>query len=128
MPNFNSTVLENEDSQIENDDIVICESEEEDVIPVVEDNDTLLISEIQGKVFFPYSGAEIEEIYNLEKDEYKSFDDVIEANYVRPLSDFKDTYISRVKETIKLMTKREGYSLPLICLLKCLEKSIYILP
>ena len=111
MPNFNSTVLENEDSQIENDDIVICESEEEDVIPVVEDNDTLLISEIQGKVFFPYSGAEIEEIYNLEKDEYKSFDDVIEANYVRPLSDFKDTYISRVKETIKLMTKREGYSL-----------------
>ena len=119
LPNLNSTVSEDEDSQIENDDIVICESGEEDVIPVVEDNDTLLISEIQGKVFFPYTGDEIEEIYNSEKDEYKSFEDVIEANYVRPLSDFKYSYRSRVRETIKLLTKREGYSL-----LEALDMSI----
>ncbi len=119
LPNLNSKVSEEVNSQIENDDIIVFESVGEDIIPIIEDNDTLLISEIQGKVFFPYSGDEIEAIYNLGKDKYKSFEDVIEANYVRPLSDFKDSYMSRVKETIKLLTKKEGYSL-----IEALEMSI----
>ena len=77
---------------------------------ILDDNDTLLISEIQGKVFFPYTGKEVEDIYNNETEKYASIEDVINEQFIRPIKDFKDLHFSRAKETFILLTQRENYS------------------
>ena len=77
---------------------------------LIDDNDTLLISEIQEKVFFPYSGKEIEELLSNNPEKYNSVQDVINENFIRPIKDFKDLHRSRAKETFILLTQRENYS------------------
>lgn len=77
---------------------------------IIDDNDTLLISEIQGKVFFPYTGKEVEDILNAESDKYESIEDVINSQFTRPIKDFKDLHFSRARETFILLTQRENYS------------------
>ena len=74
----------------------------------VESNDTLLISERENQVVFPYTADEIEEIRRTEG--YLSADEVIKEKFMRPLSDFRFPMISRYKETMKLIVDREGYS------------------
>ena len=76
----------------------------------IDDNDTLLISEIQKKVFFPYSGKEVEDIFENNPDKYGSIEDVIKENFTRPITDFKDLHFSRARETFILLTQRESYS------------------
>jgi len=75
---------------------------------LVENNDTLLISEKENQVVFPYTTEEIEEIRRTEG--YLSADEVIKEKFMRPLSDFRFPRISRYKETMKLIIEREGYS------------------
>lgn len=77
----------------------------------LKNNDTLLISEIKHKVVFPYTRKEIEEILRDENNEYKTVEEVIEGNFTRPFSDFRWQFISRYNEAVKLLTKREKYSL-----------------
>ena len=74
----------------------------------VESNDTLLISERENQVVFPYTTEEVEEIRK--NGEYLSADEVIKEKFMRPLSDFRFPMISRYKETMKLIVDREGYS------------------
>ena len=74
----------------------------------VESNDTLLISEKENQVVFPYTTEEIEEIRRTEG--YLSADEVIKEKFMRPLSDFRFPMISRYKETMKLIIGRDGYS------------------
>ena len=76
----------------------------------IDDTDTLLISEIKEKVFFPYTGKEVEDIFNNESEKYNSVDDVINDRFTRPIKDFRDLYLSRARETFILLTQRENYS------------------
>ena len=77
---------------------------------IIDDNDTLLISEVQGKVFFPYTGKEVEDIFNDEPGKYNSLEDVIDEKYTRPIKEFKDLHLSRARETFILLTQREHFS------------------
>lgn len=74
------------------------------------DNGTLLISEIQNKVILPYTGKEVDEMFEKGNGKYNNVEEVIEENFVRPLSDYKDLYRARTRETYKLLTERENYS------------------
>lgn len=83
-------------------------------------NDTLLISEVQGKVILPYTSSEVEEILkkqqnneNVENDENsengKDFQRVVEDFFTRPFSDYKIAFVSRYKEAMQLAREREGF-------------------
>ena len=76
----------------------------------LKNNDTLLISEKQGKVILPYRAEEVLEILNTENSIYSSAGEVIEDKFTRKFSDFKIQFASRYAETIKLARERENYS------------------
>lgn len=76
---------------------------------IIENNDTLLVSEILGKVILPYRGEEIKQILEKEGSKYNSPEEVIEDKFTRNLSDYKHQIKARYNETIELVTKREGY-------------------
>lgn len=79
-------------------------------IPIEEDNKTLLISEIKNKVFLPYSIAELK--YKLENSyKYNSIEEIINTEYIIPLSNYKNSIIARFKEAFNLMRKREKASI-----------------
>jgi len=76
----------------------------------IKNNDTLLISEKQGKVILPYKAEEVVRIFNQEKSKYSSVEEVIEDTFTRNFSDFKIQFASRYAETMKLARDRENYS------------------
>lgn len=73
-------------------------------------NNTLLISEKQGKVILPYSVEEVLEIFNNKENNYNSVEEVIEDKFTRDISDYKVQFVSRYAETMKLIRYREHYS------------------
>jgi len=75
----------------------------------IENNDTLLVSEILGKVILPYTGEEVAEILYDKNNNYNTAEEVILDRFVRKLSDYRYQFISRYNETIKLATEREKY-------------------
>ena len=76
-----------------------------------ENNGTLLISEVQGKVFLPYTIKEVDEILNNKKSKYSSRQEVIEKVFTRPFNDYRHQFSSRFKESVELITKREKMSI-----------------
>lgn len=76
----------------------------------IKNNNTLLISEKQGKVILPYKAEEVLRIFNKEKSKYSSVEEVIEDKFTRNFSDFKIQFASRYVETMKLARDRENYS------------------
>lgn len=73
----------------------------------VKENDTLLISEKQEKVYLPYTLSELAEYT---KDTEKSLEDVIRENFVISLNTFKNPTVSRFKETYNLAKNKSNYS------------------
>ena len=71
---------------------------------------TLVISEMRGKVILPYRIKEINQILLENNDKYSSIVDVINKLYTRPIEDYKYPSISRFKEAYKLVTQREHKS------------------
>lgn len=72
---------------------------------------TLVISDLQGKVILPYTLADIQEI--IQKDDehkYTSISDVIEKLYTRPMKDYKFSAIARFREAYRLMILKEHSS------------------
>lgn len=72
---------------------------------------TLVISDLQGKVILPYTLADIQEI--IQKDDehkYTSISDVIEKLYTRPMKDYKFSAIARFREAYRLMLLKEHSS------------------
>lgn len=69
---------------------------------------TLIISETQGKVFLPYFTADLEEISKSNNN--MSFDEIIEQKYTLPISNFKYLSTSRFREAFKLARNKEGKS------------------
>lgn len=74
----------------------------------INENDTLLISEKQEKVFLPYS---LQDLAQFTKDADKSVEDVIRENFIIPISTFKNPTISRFKEAFNLAKNKSKCSL-----------------
>lgn len=104
--NFKLTNL----TQIEaNEEGLIFEIDEEKVVENnLEDNNTLIISEEDGKVYLPYTKNEVKE--DVAQNKGKKISELIEENYVLPLDKFKNSMKARFREGYKLMHEREGKS------------------
>ena len=104
--NFKLTNL----TQIEaNPEGLIFEIDEEKVVENnLEDNKTLVISEEDGKVYLPYTKAEVKE--DMAQNKGKKISELIEEKYILPLDKFKNSMKARFVEGYNLMHKREGKS------------------
>lgn len=76
----------------------------------ITDKKILLISEIQNKVFLPYSIDELNEIFKKNK-KYNSLQEIIDDKYTLPLDRYKTPFVSRFKEAYSLMRNRENASI-----------------
>ena len=76
----------------------------------ITDNDTLLISQKQNKVFLPYTVSELKEkLYKNKK--YNNIQEIINNEYIIPFDRYKNSIISRFKEAYNLMRKKEKASI-----------------
>ena len=75
----------------------------------VKDNRVLVISETQNKVFLPYYVEDIEK--KLKNSKYQNSQQVIDSEYIVPLSKYKNAIISRFKEAFNLMRTKEHASI-----------------
>ncbi len=98
----NSEMVKNEDIKLE--EMGIGEN-------IIEDNDTLLISEIQNKVILPYKVSEVKEILASDENDYTDIQTIVDEKYTLPLSYYKYANISRFRETFVLMREKEKASL-----------------
>lgn len=71
---------------------------------------TLVISETQGKIILPYTLDSLDLILK-ENDKYQNIDEVIENEYVIPYTNFKNPIFSRFKEAFKLIRYKEHGSI-----------------
>lgn len=71
---------------------------------------TLVISDVQGKVIFPYTIEKLQKILFNNNDKYSSIEDVIDKEYTKPIKYYKFSAIARFKEAYKLVTKKEKSS------------------
>ncbi len=72
-----------------------------------QDEDTLVISETEGKVVLPFKISELERILERNPKKFASIDDIIETEYTLPIVNFKNPMISRFREGFKLMYHKE---------------------
>lgn len=70
---------------------------------------TLVISEMQGKVILPYKIDEVNEIL-FNNNKFSSIEDVISKLYTRPIRDYKFSATARFREAYKLITEKEHKS------------------
>lgn len=68
---------------------------------------TLIISEKQKKVILPFTLKEIENLQKDYENEHLSIENIIEKFYTKPISYYKNSAISRFKESYQLITLRE---------------------
>ena len=71
---------------------------------------TLVISETQGKIILPYTIDNLNLILK-ENDKYQNIDEVIENEFVIPYTNFKNPIFSRFKEAFKLIRYKEHGSI-----------------
>lgn len=76
----------------------------------LKDNNTLIISQIKGKVFLPYTIKELESVLDKSK-KFKTIEEVVENKYIFPLEKYRFANASRFKETFELMRKRQKASI-----------------
>ena len=77
-----------------------------------EENDTLLVSERERKVYLPYSKKEVIEYLEQYPDQYRSFVDVVRQEFIFPIDFYlKHPAIARFRETYSLIRDRESKSI-----------------
>lgn len=74
----------------------------------LEDNNVLIISEEEGKVYLPYTKDEV--IRKLENTKNTKVTEIIQDNYVIPIEKYKNSIKSRFREGYNLMYYREHKS------------------
>lgn len=74
----------------------------------IQENNTLLISEKQEKIFLPYTLSDLSK-YTVDTE--KSLEDIVRENFIIPLHTFRNPTISRFKETYNLARNKSNYSL-----------------
>ena len=76
------------------------------------ESNILIVSEKLNKVFLPYKFTEVENYLTTYPEQYKSFEDVINKEFVLPLDYYiKHPVISRFREAYALIRDREGKSI-----------------
>lgn len=73
---------------------------------------TLIISEMENKVFLPYKNEEIISIIKNENIDLKTESEIIDNYYTIPYSKYKASSFSRFKEGYKLIREKERGSIP----------------
>lgn len=77
-----------------------------------EENDTLLVSERERRVYLPYSKKEVAEYLEQYPDQYRSFVDVVRQEFIFPIDYYmKHPAIARFRETYSLIRDRESKSI-----------------
>ena len=71
------------------------------------DRNVLRVSEKEQKAYLPYFYSDAQKIYEQNKENYSSIQEVIETNYIVPLERFKNAPISRFRETLHLVLEKE---------------------
>ncbi|MBR3163474.1 MAG: hypothetical protein IKF17_05195 [Clostridia bacterium] len=116
------TVKKYLDSIINIEEEPVIEDEPSDVVKTIsedelnelsenikEDNDTLLVSEKDSKVYLPYSKEEVLEYLEQYPKQYKSFSDVVNQEFIFPIDFYiKHPIIARFRETYALIRDRES--------------------
>jgi len=77
-----------------------------------QDNNILIISEFEQKAYLPFRYKDIENIFKNSKDTYSTMQDVVNDLYIIPLKKFKNSSLSRFRESFKLMREKEKSSIP----------------
>lgn len=72
---------------------------------------TLIISEIQGKVILPYTLENLESILSENKLKYKDINEIIENEFTIPYSNFKNPSFARFREAFHLVKNKEHKSI-----------------
>ena len=71
---------------------------------------TLIISETQGKIILPYTLKEVNRIWFTNQKTYSSYKDVIDKLYTLPIGNYKPSSVARFREAYKLASKSNGSS------------------
>lgn len=74
----------------------------------IQENNTLLISEKQEKIFLPYTLSDLSK-YTVDTE--KNLEDIVRENFIIPLHTFRNPTISRFKETYNLARNKSNCSL-----------------
>ena len=91
------------------EDGLVFEIDEEKVIENnLEDNNTLVISEEDGKVYLPYTKEDIKN--DVMQNRGTKISEVIEGKYILPLDKYKNYMRARFREGYNLMYRKEGKS------------------
>lgn len=76
-----------------------------------QDNNILIISEREQKAYLPFFYSEVRDIYQNANHKYQTLQDVVNDLYVLPLSNFKNSAISRFRESFHLIRDKEKGSI-----------------
>lgn len=76
-----------------------------------QDNNTLLISEKEQKAFLPFYYKDIKSIFENSNNRFVTMQDVVNNLYVLPLNKFKNSSISRFRESFNLIRNKEKGSI-----------------
>lgn len=74
-------------------------------------NNCLIISDEDQKVYLPYSFEEVNRKFKTFPDKYESITDLIEREYIKPSSFYKNPFTARFREAYKLMRRRQHASI-----------------
>lgn len=107
LEDLNSTKKVEKESELKETDSIIISSDELNSSFV---ENTLIISEVQGKVILPYKLSDVKEILLNDNDKYKSIEDVIQDLFTRPISNYKISSLARFREAYTLMIEKEKSS------------------
>lgn len=100
----NSQTIEKVDNIATSEDLTVSS---DDVDSSYIEN-TLIISELKGKVILPYKMETVKQI--LLNENYSSISDVIEKLYTIPIKNYKFASVARFREAYKLMIEKEHSS------------------
>ena len=93
------------ETAISSKDINKSEEENSDL----QDNNVLIISKKRNKVFLPYRVSDLDKILRTSR-HYKSYSEIINDQFIVPLSRYKNPALSRFRETYNLMRRKEKAS------------------
>lgn len=110
---IDSHVFESKETTITQDNDISQESNNtipsDDNNNEIKDNRILTISETQNKVFLPYYVEDLEK--KMKNSKYQNLQQIIDSEYIVPLSKYKNAIISRFKEAFNLMRTKEHASI-----------------
>lgn len=74
-------------------------------------NNCLIISDEDQKVYLPYSFEEVDKKFRTYENKYESITDLIEKEYIKPASYYKNPFKARFREAYKLMRRKQHGSI-----------------